>query len=175
MKLQNVVASLALVIGASCASNPPPPAAQPMAPGAPVAPVAADNGQPKMHATLEALGKANAELTAASPNKGGHRAKALELVQHATSEVHEGIAYANAHAHEAGAAEPPAPPEPVNGEVAGAQRQPHMANAMVALREARKQLVEAKGDKGGHRAKALAMIDDALRQVHDGIMFADHH
>jgi hypothetical protein len=50
-----------------------------------------------------------------------------------------------------------------------------MHNAMVALREARKQLIEAKGDKGGHRAKALEMIDNAMRQVHDGIEFADHH
>ncbi len=172
MKLHNLVASLALAIGASCAANPPPPPAQPAQPGPPMA---VDNGQPKMHATLEALGKANAELTAASPNKGGHRAKALELVQHATAEVKEGIAYANSHPTEVGTAEAPAPPEPVSGEVGGAQHQPHMANAMVALREARKQLVEAKGDKGGHRAKALAMIDDAMRQVHEGVEFADHH
>jgi len=72
-----------------------------------------------------------------------------------------------------GGAEPPAPPEPVSGEVAGADRMPHMRDSMIALREARKQLLEAEGDKGGHRMKALGLIDQAMRQLHEGIEFAN--
>jgi hypothetical protein len=50
-----------------------------------------------------------------------------------------------------------------------------MANAMVQLREARKQLWAAKHDKGGFRKAALESIKQAMEQIHKGIEFADHH
>ena len=59
--------------------------------------------------------------------------------------------------------------------VAGAERQPHMAQAVVALREARRQLNEAKHDKGGFRVQALGFIQQAIMQLREGIRFANTH
>jgi hypothetical protein len=138
-------------------------------------PVAADNGQPRMKAAWDALASAKTELEAASPNKGGHREKAIELVNAAMKSVKEGMDYAAANPTEVGAEEGAAPPEPVSGEVPGAEKQPHMAQAMIFLREARKQLVEAKHDKGGHRSKAIEHVHGAMVQVRDGIHFSNEH
>jgi hypothetical protein len=48
--------------------------------------------QPHMQAALSALQTAKAELEAAIPDKGGHRVKAIALVNDAITEVHAGIA-----------------------------------------------------------------------------------
>jgi len=53
--------------------------------------------QPNMHATLRLLNQAEAKLRAATPNKGGHRAKALRLIAEAKQEVQLGIQYARQH------------------------------------------------------------------------------
>ena len=89
--------------------------------------------------------------------------------------MNAGMQYAAAHANEAGAAEGPAEAEPVDEEVKGAGGQPHMAAAVVALREARKQLKEAKHDKGGFRDKAIHATQEAINQLKEGIHFADEH
>jgi hypothetical protein len=49
--------------------------------------------QPRMHAALDALQMARAELYAANADKGGHRVNALRLVNEAIREVRAGIAY----------------------------------------------------------------------------------
>ena len=49
--------------------------------------------QPRMDAA-PALCKMRAELEAAVPNKGGHRERAIELVDRAIVQVREGIAFA---------------------------------------------------------------------------------
>jgi hypothetical protein len=49
--------------------------------------------QPHMRAALQALRNAQRDLEKATPDKGGHRAKALELVRDAIDEVEKGIAY----------------------------------------------------------------------------------
>src|SRR5262249_6266261 len=138
-------------------------------------PVAADNGQPRMQAALQALQQAQGEANAASPNKGGHREKALEHINAAIAAVNSGMQYAAAHANDVGEAEGPAEPEPVDEEVKGAGDQPHMANAVVSLREARKQVKEAKHDKGGYRKTAMVEINEAIKQLMEGIHFADKH
>jgi hypothetical protein len=48
--------------------------------------------QPHMRAALRALRTAQEELRVATPNKGGHRAKALELVERAIRQTELGIA-----------------------------------------------------------------------------------
>ena len=53
--------------------------------------------QPNMHEALRLLNQAEAKLRAAKPNKGGHRAKALQLIAEAKKEVHLGIQHANQH------------------------------------------------------------------------------
>jgi len=69
----------------------------------------------------------------------------------------------------------PAAPEPVDEVVPEAGRQPHMARGIIALREAHRQLVEAKHDKGGFRVQALGFIEQAMAQVREGIRFANTH
>ena len=53
--------------------------------------------QPHMEASVGLLQNARAELAAATPNKGGHREKALGLIDQAISEVRAGIAFAATH------------------------------------------------------------------------------
>ena len=48
--------------------------------------------QPHMEAALNALFTAQSELKVAEHNKGGHRVKALELVNSAIAQVQAGIA-----------------------------------------------------------------------------------
>lgn len=50
--------------------------------------------QPHMDATIGLLQNARTELAAATPNKGGHREKALRLIDQAIGEVRAGIAFA---------------------------------------------------------------------------------
>jgi hypothetical protein len=57
--------------------------------------VQADQGH--MHAALDALRAAQRQLLEASPDKGGHRVKALRLVKDAISEVEKGIEYDRRH------------------------------------------------------------------------------
>ena len=53
--------------------------------------------------------------------------------------------------------------------------QPHMKNALDSLRSARSELVAATPNKGGHRERALALIDQATAEVRAGITFAATH
>ena len=50
--------------------------------------------QPHMTASIGLLQSARAELAAATPNKGGHRERALQLIDQAIGEVRSGIAFA---------------------------------------------------------------------------------
>jgi hypothetical protein len=50
--------------------------------------------KPHMEASLSLLRSSRAELAAATPNKGGHRARALGLIDQAIAEVRDGIAFA---------------------------------------------------------------------------------
>jgi hypothetical protein len=50
--------------------------------------------QPHMTETVALLQSARTELAAATPNKGGHRERALGLIEQAISEVRAGIAFA---------------------------------------------------------------------------------
>lgn len=50
--------------------------------------------QPHMQNALSALQNANNQLQQATHNKGGHRERAIELVNQAMSEVKAGMAYA---------------------------------------------------------------------------------
>lgn len=149
-----------------CASRP-----RPM----PGPPLTADNGQPKMQAALASLERARGSLQSAAPNKGGHREQAIRLVDEAIASVRAGMEYAASHPTEMGPMEGPAGPEPVDEVVPGAERQPHMAHAIIDLREARRQLREAKHDKGGYRVRGLELIQQAIVQIKEGIRFANHH
>jgi len=53
--------------------------------------------------------------------------------------------------------------------------QPRMAAALEHLRAARVELEAASNDKGGHRLKAIALVDKAIRQVEQGMKFDRRH
>jgi hypothetical protein len=51
------------------------------------------------------------------------------------------------------------------------ERQPNMQAALEALRQARRELDQATPDKGGHRAKAIALVNQAIAEVEKGVQF----
>ncbi len=50
--------------------------------------------------------------------------------------------------------------------------QPNMEAALASLQQARASLQKAVADKGGHRVKAMKLVDDAIAEVQKGIEFA---
>jgi hypothetical protein len=110
--------------------------------------------QPLMEAARADLIKARTELNLATRDKGGHRAKAVNLVNQAIGQVNAGIQYARRHNH------------------ATAPDQPHMQAALDALQSAQSNLDKANPDKGGHRAKAIDLVKSAIDEVRMGIQAA---
>ena len=53
--------------------------------------------QPRMHAALEHLRAAKADLEAATDDKGGHRRRAIGFVNDAIGQVEKGISYDRRH------------------------------------------------------------------------------
>ena len=62
------------------------------------------------------------------------------------------------------------------GAVAGATiafaAQPHMTNALASLEAARAELVRADANKGGHRERAIGLVDQAIGETRACIAFA---
>jgi hypothetical protein len=58
--------------------------------------------QPKMQAALQSLQQAKASLNDATADKGGHRGKAMKLIDQALKEVEAGIEYDRAHGNDKG-------------------------------------------------------------------------
>jgi hypothetical protein len=117
--------------------------------------VSATPDQPNMQSAKLNLQNAKANLIAASPNKGGHRAKAINLVNEAIAEVNRGIAFDRRHNHTTVNAAP--------------VDQPHMQAALEFLRSAKSDLERATTDKGGHRVNAIRLVDQAIDEVKKGI------
>ena len=108
--------------------------------------------QPYMQAARADLQTAKRELQRATPDKGGHRVKAMALTNQAIAQVNAGMAFDRRHNH-----------------VSSAPDQPHMTAALAALESAKNNLERATSDKGGHRAKALEFVRDAISEVKKGI------
>jgi hypothetical protein len=53
--------------------------------------------------------------------------------------------------------------------------QPRMHAALEHLRAAKTELEHADADKGGHRAKAIALVNDAIAEVERGMQFDRRH
>ncbi|RKG99326.1 hypothetical protein D7V97_31840 [Corallococcus sp. CA053C] len=56
-----------------------------------------------------------------------------------------------------------------------AERQPRMRDALVHLESALADLRAASSDKGGHRAKAISLTEQAIASVREGIQFDNRH
>lgn len=61
------------------------------------------------------------------------------------------------------------------GGTVAAERQPHMRAALRALTTAKVQLQEANADKGGHREKALRLVNEAIGEVQAGVRYDNRH
>jgi hypothetical protein len=59
--------------------------------------------------------------------------------------------------------------------VAKAEPQPKMHEALADLEAARAKLEHAEHDKGGHREKALELVNQAIAQIKEGIRFDNRH
>ena len=58
----------------------------------------------------------------------------------------------------------------VGGEAVAAQ--PNMQDALRALTAARRSLQKAEPHKGGHRTRAMAVVEQAIQEVRAGIAYA---
>jgi hypothetical protein len=118
--------------------------------------------QPFMRAARANLQQACGQLQAASHNKGGHRANAIEHINKAITLVNQGIAFDRRHNHA----------QSVLSEVFDmtvAPDQPHMQAAFELLRSARTNLESATSDKGGYRKKAIDEVNEAIDETKKGI------
>ena len=112
--------------------------------------------QPNMESARANLQNAKANLISAEHNKGGHRQKALNLVNQALAEVNKGINFARRHNH-------------ANASFEVLPDQPHMDAALNFLKSAKNDLERANADKGGHRANAINLVNQAIDEVKLGI------
>lgn len=111
--------------------------------------------QPRMTAARTDLLQARSQLQGATRNKGGHRAKAIDLINSAIVEVNAGIRFDRNNNH--------------TQPVAMTRDQPHMERALANLRSAKSNLEAASNDKGGHRVNALRFVNEAIDEVKRGI------
>jgi hypothetical protein len=132
-----------------------------------------------MAAALEHLRNANQQLQNAAQNKGGHRVRAMQLVEQAMAQVEQGIQYANGPgAGNRAAASTPAPSAVAADQNAArlAQeyrpREPKMAAALNELAQANAELQRATTNKGGHREQAMQLISQATSEIQQGIQYA---
>ncbi|MEY2413710.1 MAG: hypothetical protein QOD84_2316 [Acidobacteriaceae bacterium] len=56
-----------------------------------------------------------------------------------------------------------------------ARHEPHMSAAYGHLREAKAELERAAPNKGGHRERALELVNQAIHQVEEGERYFDQH
>jgi|RhiMetdeSRZDD1v2_1073273.scaffolds.fasta_scaffold556441_2 hypothetical protein len=53
--------------------------------------------------------------------------------------------------------------------------QPHMQSALDSLRNAKRELDQATSDKGGHRVRALRLVNQAIGEVERGVRYDRRH
>ena len=133
--------------------------------------------EPHMSAALGHLHEADAELHKATPDKGGHREKAMQLIQQAESETEQGIAYYNQHPGQNAPTSAPTAlgqaPDRTADTVANqnSSREPHMSAALGHLHKAEAELQKSSPNKGGHRENAMQLIQQAESETDQGIAY----
>ncbi|HEY7352358.1 MAG TPA: hypothetical protein VH596_06275 [Terriglobales bacterium] len=55
------------------------------------------------------------------------------------------------------------------------RHEPHMSAALGHLQQAKDELERATPNKGGHRQRAMQLIDQAMQQVRDGELYYEQH
>ena len=115
---------------------------------------------PYMKSTRTQLMKARAHLFAGEADKGGHRAKAIAYTSQAIDEVEKALK-ANHHHH----AQSPAASLTTSASFEATFQGSHMRKAVIHLKQAKENIGAAAPDQGGHRAKAIELIDKAIEEV----------
>lgn len=139
---------------------------------------AAAERQPRMEAALSRLDDARDFLHDADPNKGGHRAKARELLEIAIDETWQGIRYDNEHWHPGELREDylrKRTDRHFQRYHGAHEDQPLMEAGLKELKRAERELHDATPDKGGHRAKAIEIVRQAEDEVRQGIEYYRNH
>jgi hypothetical protein len=65
--------------------------------------------------------------------------------------------------------------EPAEKKTEPAEKKTHMKSALENLRNAKTHLEKAEPDKGGHRVKAINLVNSAIEEVQKGIEFSTKH
>ena len=115
--------------------------------------------QPRMQAAKSDLLSARAQLMQADHNKGGHRTKAINFINQAVAAINRGITFDRRNNH-------------ANATALSGVDQPHMTRALDHLKDARNNLEQATPNKGGFRAKAISLVNEAIEEVKLGIAAA---
>lgn len=134
-------------------------------------PVNGAANQPYMVAAKKDLNNAKNALKRATADKGGHRERAIQLVNDAITQVESGIAYDKQN--------PNNRPRRNNFSFDGSELmissgsydQPNMQIAKQHLEQALANLERATADKGGYRVNAMQLIRDAIQEVNKGIEY----
>ena len=123
--------------------------------------------QPHMKAALNELRQAQKSLDKATPDKGGHRAKAIELTANAIAAVKNGIEWDRTHPGSTGSDE--------DVTTSAEPDQPNMVAARNSLNAALDELNKATPNKGGFREQAIGLVQNAIAEVTAGIEYANTH
>jgi hypothetical protein len=124
--------------------------------------------QLNMQRALYSLIQAQGWLNNANGDKGGHRIKAISLTQKAIQEVELGIQYDIVHSGNQNRQSVSRPSIQTSQD---RSLQPNMQRALASLIEAKRWLEAATSDKGGHRVKALSLVNQAIQEVRLGIQY----
>lgn len=125
---------------------------------------ARDSKHPGMHRALEGLLQAQETLATAARDFGGHRKAAKQQTDGAIKEVEAALRVENDLPERLTR---PTPSGPKDQDTEAAQKQ--MREARRALLAAQREVEEAGEGFQGHRAKALALIEEALKSVDKGM------
>jgi len=122
---------------------------------------------PLIHRAITALENARADLQDAAHDYCGHRAAALESVNHALEQLHRAIECDNARGASTGDLQ--LSESTVVAVSAGGMQHPRITRAIEALSTAKGNLEDAAQVYCGHRAEALESVNHAIEQLRAGI------
>jgi hypothetical protein len=118
---------------------------------------------PRLHAALYEMRHARTELKEAKHDFGGHRAKAVEALDEAITQIEKALkAVGDDYKGK----------DPGKEVYKGYANFPHIRHALVEAKEARAELKAAAHDYKGHREKAVEALDAVVDQLGKAIKFA---
>ena len=126
-------------------------------------PRAAAVEHPRLHAALHEMREARTQLKEARHDFGGHRAKALEALDNAITQVEKALKAVGDNVKGV---------EPGKEVYKGYANYPHIRHAVVEAREARAELKDAAHDYKGHREKAVLALDEVIDQLGKALKYA---